>query len=157
MFLLVLLKVFLSKKSTFRCGTMVEVKVTDGVDVWVPSVIVKEVVNRKSFVVKPLKYISWNDEGEAPKPNRTVGLSSIRLTPPTVSVKSFGLMESVEVFIEPGWRPGMVTSILCDDMYTVCLKATDKTLVFTHDAIRPTEETIAKLVLVSFYLALVNF
>ncbi|KAG5416537.1 hypothetical protein IGI04_004104 [Brassica rapa subsp. trilocularis] len=140
-------KVLLSKKSTFRCGTMVEVKVTDGVDVWVPSVIVKEVVNRKSFVVKPLKYLSWNDGGEEPKPNRTVGLSSIRLTPPTVSVKSFGLMESVEVFIEPGWRPGMVTSILCDDMYTVCLKATDKTLVFTHDAIRPTEETIAKLVL----------
>ncbi|CAN7075804.1 unnamed protein product [Brassica oleracea var. botrytis] len=105
--------VFVSKKSTFRCGTMVEVKVDDDVDVWVPSVIVKEMVNRKSFVVKSLKYLSWND-GEESKPNRTVGLSSIRLTPPTVSVKSsFGLMESVEVFIDPGWRPGTVTSILC--------------------------------------------
>ncbi|CAF1935360.1 unnamed protein product [Brassica napus] len=35
-------KVFVSKKSTFRCGTMVEVKVVDDVDVWIPSVIVKE-------------------------------------------------------------------------------------------------------------------
>ena len=81
---LVLLKVFVSKKSTFRCGTMVEVKVDDDVDVWIPSVIVKEMVNRKSFVVKSLKNLSWND-GEESKPNRTVGSSSIRLTPPTVT------------------------------------------------------------------------
>ncbi|CAH8285360.1 unnamed protein product [Eruca vesicaria subsp. sativa] len=142
-------KVFLSKKSTFSCGTMVEVKVTDGdvVDVWVPSVIVKEMVNRKSFVVKPLKYISWNYEGEEPKPNRTVGLSSIRLTPPTVSVeRSYVLMESVEVFIDPGWRPGTVTSVHCDERYTVCLKATDQSFMVKHDAIRLSEESIAKLV-----------
>ncbi|KAL0708121.1 hypothetical protein Bca4012_074547 [Brassica carinata] len=99
-------KVFVSKKSTFRCGTMVEVKVVDDVDVWIPSVIVKEMVNRKSFVVKSLKNLSWND-GEESKPNRTVGSSSIRLTPPTV---------------------------------------TDGYLEFKHDAIRPSEETIAKLV-----------
>ncbi|KAF3610011.1 hypothetical protein DY000_02050900 [Brassica cretica] len=97
---------------------MVEVKV----DVWVPSVIVKEMVNRKSFVVKPLKYLSWNDGGEKPKPNRTVGLSSIRPTPPTVSVKSFGLM------------------------YTVWFKSKNQYLEFKHDAIRPSGETIAKLV-----------
>ncbi|KAF8047091.1 hypothetical protein N665_3208s0001, partial [Sinapis alba] len=141
-------KVFLSKMSTFRCGTMVEVKVTDDDDddVWVPSVIVKEMGNKKSFIVKPFKYIGWN-EGEASKPNRTVGLSSIRLTPAPVSVESYRLLESVEVFIEPGWRSGMVMSILCDDRYTVCLKTTNKSFVFKHDAIRPLKESITKLVL----------
>ncbi|KAJ0244527.1 hypothetical protein HA466_0191470 [Hirschfeldia incana] len=127
---------------------MVEVKVDDNVDVWVPSVIVKELGNRKSFVVKSLKNLTWNDGGgEEPKPNITVDSSSIRLPPPTVSVKSFGLMESVEVFIDPGWRPGMVKSILSDERYTVCLKATNQSLVLKHDAIRPSQETIAKLFL----------
>ncbi|CAN6894096.1 unnamed protein product [Brassica oleracea] len=115
---LVLLKVFVSKKSTFRCGTMVEVKVVDDVDVWIPSVIVKEMVNRKSFVVKSLKNLSWND-GEESKPNRTVGSSSIRLTPPTVT-------------------DGV--------LYSVWFKSTNQYLEFKHDAIRPSEETIAKLV-----------
>ncbi|CDY57645.1 BnaAnng14870D [Brassica napus] len=104
------------------CGTMVEVNDTDDddeVDVWVPSVIVKVMGDKKSFIVKPFKHISW-DDGETPKPNRTVGLSSIRLTPVHVSVeRSYGLMESVEVFLEPGWRSGTVTSLLCENRYTV--------------------------------------
>lgn len=105
--------------------------------------------NRKSFVVKSLKNLSWSDDGgEAPKPNITVDSSSIRLTPPTVSVERYGLMESVEVFIDPGWRSGTVTSILCENRYTVCLKGENGSLVFKHDALRPSEETIAKLVLV---------
>ncbi|KAG2306458.1 hypothetical protein Bca4012_084524 [Brassica carinata] len=115
---------------------MVEVKVTDDddVDVWVPSVIVKEMGNRKSFFVKPLKNLSWNDDGgEAPKPNITVDSSNIRLTPLTVSVERYRLMESVEV-------------ILCDNSYTVCLKGGNEPLLFKHDAMRPSEETIAKLV-----------
>ncbi|XP_056844994.1 DUF724 domain-containing protein 2 isoform X2 [Raphanus sativus] len=140
-------KVLSNKKSRFSCGTMVEVRVK-GTDVWVPSVIVKEMGNRKSFVVKSLKNLSWSDDGgEAPKPNITVDSSSIRLTPPTVSVERFGLMESVEVFIDPGWRSGTVTSILCENRYTVCLKGENGSLVFKHDALRPSEETIAKLVL----------
>lgn len=61
----------LIKKSTLRCGTMVEVKVMDD-DVWVPSVIVKEFGNGKSFVVKSFKILSWNDGGEVPNPNMTV-------------------------------------------------------------------------------------
>ncbi|KAJ4873689.1 hypothetical protein Rs2_44577 [Raphanus sativus] len=137
----------LSKKSRFSCGTMVEVRVK-GTDVWTPSVIVKEMEKRKSFVVKSLKNLSWSDDGgEAPKPNITVDSRSIRLTPPTVSVERYGLMESVEVFIDPGWRSGTVTSILCENRYTVCLKGENGSLVFKHDALRPSEETIAKLVL----------
>lgn len=136
---------------------MVEVKVDDDVDVWVLLVIVKEMVNRKSFVVKFLKYLSWNDEVEELKLNRIVGLNSIRFILLIVFVKSFGLMEFVEVFIELGWCLGMVTSILCDDMYIVCLKVIDKILVFKYYVIRFLEEIIVKLVLVSFYLVLVNF
>ncbi|KAJ0244526.1 Agenet-like domain-containing protein [Hirschfeldia incana] len=141
-------KVSLSnKKSTFRCGTMVEVKVDEDVDVWVPSVIVKELGDKKSFVVKPFKNLSWDDGGggEAPKPNRTVGLGSIRLTPGHVSVgRSYGLMESVEVFIDPGWRPGRVKSILCDERYTVFMKGTKQSLVLTHDAIRPSHDSVLR-------------
>ncbi|CAN7110535.1 unnamed protein product [Brassica rapa subsp. narinosa] len=132
------------------CGTMVEVNDTDDddeVDVWVPSVIVKVMGDKKSFIVKPFKHISW-DDGETPKPNRTVGLSSIRLTPVHVSVeRSYGLMESVEVFLEPGWRSGTVTSLLCENRYTVCLNATNESLVFKHDALRPSGESITTLVL----------
>ncbi|WZY70331.1 hypothetical protein YC2023_002571 [Brassica napus] len=119
----------------------------DEVDVWVPSVIVKVMGDKKSFIVKPFKHISW-DDGETPKPNRTVGLSSIRLTPVHVSVeRSYGLMESVEVFLEPGWRSGTVTSLLCENRYTVCLNATNESLVFKHDALRPSGESITTLVL----------
>ncbi|XP_033148837.1 DUF724 domain-containing protein 8 isoform X2 [Brassica rapa] len=129
---------------------MVEVNDTDDddeVDVWVPSVIVKVMGDKKSFIVKPFKHISW-DDGETPKPNRTVGLSSIRLTPVHVSVeRSYGLMESVEVFLEPGWRSGTVTSLLCENRYTVCLNATNESLVFKHDALRPSGESITTLVL----------
>ncbi|RID79373.1 hypothetical protein BRARA_A02115 [Brassica rapa] len=141
---------FLYKTLTFSCGTMVEVNDTDDddeVDVWVPSVIVKVMGDKKSFIVKPFKHISW-DDGETPKPNRTVGLSSIRLTPVHVSVeRSYGLMESVEVFLEPGWRSGTVTSLLCENRYTVCLNATNESLVFKHDALRPSGESITTLVL----------
>ncbi|KAJ4886216.1 hypothetical protein Rs2_25964 [Raphanus sativus] len=140
-------KVFLSnKQSTFRCGTMVEVRLNDDDDVWVPSVIVKEMVSRKSFIVKPLKYLSWDDDGEESKPNRTVGLSSIRLTPPplTVSAKRYGLMESVEVFIDPGWRQGRVKGVLCDNSYTVCLKGGNESLLFKHDDIRPSQDSVLR-------------
>ncbi|XP_013742279.1 DUF724 domain-containing protein 3 [Brassica napus] len=144
-------KRFLYKTLTFSCGTMVEVNDTDDdddeVDLWVPSVIVKVMKDKKSFVVKPFKRINW-DDGETLKPNRTVGLNSIRLTPVHVSVeKSYGLMESVEVFLEPGWHSGTVTSILCENRYTVCLNATNESLVFKHDALRPSGESITTLVL----------
>ncbi|XP_024010828.1 LOW QUALITY PROTEIN: DUF724 domain-containing protein 8 [Eutrema salsugineum] len=118
---------------------MVEVmEETNGV-VWVPAIVVKEMENGNNFMVKSCKYLSWNDEV---KPTRCVSSRNIRPIPPPLSVENYGLMEPVEVFIDPGWRPGIVMNILCGNQYTVCLEATKESLVFKHSDLRPLKESI---------------
>lgn len=98
-----------NNKPSFSCGTMVEVMEKTNDVVWVPSIIVKEMEDGKSFIVKSCKYLSWNDEV---KPTRTVSLRNIRPVPPPLSVENYELMEPVEVFVDPGWRLGIVKDIL---------------------------------------------
>ncbi|ESQ39367.1 hypothetical protein EUTSA_v10001489mg [Eutrema salsugineum] len=107
---------------------MVEVmEETNGV-VWVPAIVVKEMENGNNFMVKSCKYLSWNDEV---KPTRCVSSRNIRPIPPPFIL-----------FIDPGWRPGIVMNILCGNQYTVCLEATKESLVFKHSDLRPLKESI---------------
>ncbi|CAA7033018.1 unnamed protein product [Microthlaspi erraticum] len=69
--------------------------------------------------------------------NKTVGLRSVRPTPPPFSVGEFQCMASVEAFLGTGWYQGQVTEILSQRRYTVLLKAKNEEFVFDHSDLRP--------------------
>lgn len=114
---------------------------------WIPAIVVKEMDNGRTFIVKSCKYLSWNDET---KPNRTVSSRNIRPVPHPLYVETYELNEAVEVFIDPGWRLGRVKDILCGKEYTVRLNATNELVVFQHSDLRPSKESVSKRLMVSF-------
>lgn len=113
--------------------------------------------DEKKYIVKFCdKSLSCKDNKA--RPNKTVGLRSIRPTPPPFWVEEYQLREYVEVFQGTRWRRGEVIGFLSEKRYVVLLKGTNEEVVFKHSILRPLKvwEDVVWKVFIVFSLVSVN-
>ncbi|KAL0653218.1 hypothetical protein Bca4012_095909 [Brassica carinata] len=121
-------------ESEFSSGTEVEVrtKVEPFGDIWAPAIIIKK--NEDETLL-----VKYGEENACRKIN--VPYSKIRPSPPSFGSRPFGLMENVDVLVESGWCPSVVSMVLCEyNRYTVLLGRNKKSEDFDHSLLRPTME-----------------
>ncbi|CAN7062637.1 unnamed protein product [Brassica oleracea var. botrytis] len=121
-------------ESEFSSGTEVEVrtKVEPFGDIWAPAIIIKK--NEDETLL-----VKYGEENACRKIN--VPYSKIRPSPPSFGSRPFGLMENVDVLVESGWCPSVVSMVLCEyNRYTVLLGRNKKSKDFDHSLLRPTME-----------------
>ncbi|KAF8108463.1 hypothetical protein N665_0108s0002 [Sinapis alba] len=121
-------------ESEFRAGREVEVKtkVEPFGIIWAPAITIKE--NEDGTLL--VKYKSLNACKRANVPNSKIRPSP----PPSFGFKGFGLMENVDVLVECGWCPSVVSKVLCEDRYTVLLGRNKMSEDFDHSQLRPSME-----------------
>lgn len=143
----------------FISGAMVEVsdKIDKGEVVWVPAIIIKEIVDdededeeekeeeeeeeeedeKKYFVKVCVNPSSF--EGIKKRPNKEVDMRSIRPRPPPFSAEELKLVDYIEVFHGTSWRQGRVIGRVFRGRCKVLLEATNKLLSFKISDIRPSK------------------
>ncbi|XP_009128699.1 DUF724 domain-containing protein 8 isoform X2 [Brassica rapa] len=149
----------LHEKPMFISGAMVEVsdKIDKGEVVWVPAIIIKEIVDdededeeekeeeeeeeeedeKKYFVKVCVNPSSF--EGIKKRPNKEVDMRSIRPRPPPFSAEELKLVDYIEVFHGTSWRQGRVIGRVFRGRCKVLLEATNKLLSFKISDIRPSK------------------
>ncbi|KAG2312322.1 hypothetical protein Bca52824_023879 [Brassica carinata] len=136
----------LQEKPMFISGTLVEVsdRMDKGEAVWVPAMIIKEIDDDdddddgKKYIIK-VCVDHLNCEGIKKRPNRTVGLRSVRPRPPPFTAEELQSVEYIEVFHGTSWRQGRVSGRMSHGWCKVLLDATDKILSFKISDIRPSK------------------
>ncbi|CAA7014846.1 unnamed protein product [Microthlaspi erraticum] len=115
--------------SVFSPGTMVELR--ELVSDWCPAMIIKELENEKSFIVK---YCEHNEESRI----KTVDSSKVRPRQPHSSVGEYELLDHVEAFNGSVWRRDVVRGILTPEgRYMVSFGATKSASQLSYSALRP--------------------